>query len=54
VEKDLQVTTNHLDELSKHKLVSKANGGFGKMAEALAHGPEGVRAVGAKKLPNSG
>jgi len=54
VEKDLQVTTNHLDELSKHKLVSKANGGFGKMAEALAHVPEGVRAVGAKKQPNSG
>ena len=56
VDKDPLVTTNHLETLSEHELVAKANEAIAKMTEAsdLDQRIKDVRAVGEKKLNNGG
>ena len=54
IDKDPQVSTNHLDALSKWELVAKANEVVEKMVGKVSQGPTDPRAVGAKRLCNGG
>jgi len=50
IDKDTATATNHLAELTKHKLVMKANEALAHMATQLPHSPPNPSAIGAKHL----
>jgi len=54
IDKDPLVNTTHLEMLTEHKLITKANEAISKVLESTGQGPKEARAVGAKKLQNGG
>jgi len=48
------MSSNHLDGLNKHELVTNANEAISTMLHQSEQGPREIRAVGTKKLRNGG